>query len=133
MNEKYADMLHMPHHVSAKHPQMSRYDRAAQFSSFRALTGYEDAVKETARYTDKQLELTEEVKCDIDQKLCSIRDLKITRITVTYFLPDPHKEGGKYVTYSGTLKKMDLTTGQLLFRDGTSVPVDRLLDVAESR
>lgn len=52
MNEKYKDMLRLPHPVSATHPRMSLQDRAAQFSPFAALTGYEDALKETARLTD---------------------------------------------------------------------------------
>ena len=56
MNEKYKDMLHLPHPVSATHPRMALQDRAAQFSPFAALAGYDDALRETARRTDRFVE-----------------------------------------------------------------------------
>lgn len=59
MSTSYDDILPLPHHVSEKHPPMSRLDRAAQFSPFAALTGYEAAVEETARLTDRRIELDE--------------------------------------------------------------------------
>ena len=58
-NKKYDDIINLPHHVSLTHPHMSRLDRAAQFSPFAALTGYDAAIKETARLTDKKVELGE--------------------------------------------------------------------------
>ena len=45
----YADIIDLPHHVSKRHPQMSMWNRAAQFAPFAALTGYEDAIQESAR------------------------------------------------------------------------------------
>lgn len=47
--ELYADIIHLPHHVSKRHPQMSMWNRAAQFAPFAALTSYEDVIKETAQ------------------------------------------------------------------------------------
>ena len=47
MKKQYDDIIHLPHHVSKIRPQMSMQDRAAQFSPFAALTGYDAAIKET--------------------------------------------------------------------------------------
>ena len=46
---KYDDIINLPHHVSATRPRMPVGDRAAQFSPFAALTGYDAAIKDTAR------------------------------------------------------------------------------------
>ena len=45
--DNYEDIINLPHHVSKRHPQMSMWNRAAQFAPFSALTGYEDAIQET--------------------------------------------------------------------------------------
>ena len=59
---EYDDIINLPHHVSKKHPQMSLYMRSAQFAPFAALTGYEDAVTETAREVKERIEIDEELK-----------------------------------------------------------------------
>ena len=93
---KYDDIINLPHHVSASRHRMSMQERAAQFQPFRALTGYEDAVHETARLTDERVELTEDEKALLDAKLQELAD-RIDRhplVTLTYFQPDKRKTGG---------------------------------------
>ena len=93
---KYQDIINLPHHVSKTHPQMPLYDRAAQFSPFAALTGYEDAIRETARLTDNWVQLSEDKKQELDEKLRQlIADRERTEsVTIIYFQPDDRKEGG---------------------------------------
>lgn len=90
---KYDDIIHLPHHVSAKHPQMPALDRAAQFSPFAALTGYETAIAETARLVDRRIELDENRKEELDEKLQMAREQLALEpeIAVTYFVPDAKK------------------------------------------
>ena len=131
MNMPYEDILHLPHHVSEKHPPMSRLDRAAQFSPFAALTGYEAAVEETARLTDRRIELDESEKGAIDQRLTLVQErLPVpTEVTITYFIPDKKKAGGAYVNISGTVKKIDDYERMVILRDGTSIPIDDILHI----
>lgn len=96
MNDRYDDIIHLPHHISKTRPQMSMMDRAAQFSPFAALTGYDAAIKETGRLTDEKIELGEETKAVLDRKQSYLSDMISVQpeITVTYFLPDERKSGG---------------------------------------
>lgn len=122
---RYDDMLTLPHPVSKKHPPMARMNRAAQFAPFAALTGYEDAVRESARLTDQRQELEEDSRELLDeelQKIC-VSIQKHPGVTVTYFVPDQKKEGGSYVTYTGKLKRIDRCMQQLVFEDGTRITV----------
>ena len=86
----YDDIINLPHHISAKHPRLSKEQRAAQFAPFAALTGYGDAIKETARITEDRIELDEEEKKKIDNKILELKN-KITekpKVTITFFVPD---------------------------------------------
>ncbi len=111
MSEKYDDIINMPYKKSTKRPQMSMYDRAAQFSSFAALTGHSEAIKETARLTDKKTELNEEQMADLNNKIAFICENIKTQpqITVTYFIPDEKKSGGMYLTEQVSVKKINMT------------------------
>ena len=97
---RYDDIINLPHHQSATRPHMSNYDRAAQFAPFAALTGYDDAVKETARLTDRRIELDEGEKAAIDQRLLLVQERlpEPTEVTITYFVSDKRKAGGAYVS-----------------------------------
>jgi len=132
MNTPYDDILPLPHHVSEKHPPMSRLDRAAQFSPFAALTGYDAAVKETARMTDRRIELDEGEKEAIDQRLTLLQERlpEPTEVTITYFVPDKRKAGGAYVSVSGTVKKIDDYERVVILRDGMSIPIDEILHIS---
>lgn len=131
MNHKYDDMLRMPHHVSKTRPQMPVADRAAQFKPFAALTGYEAALRETARLTDRRMELDETEKAVLDLKLRLLSELLPDQpeISVTYFQPDDRKEGGAYLTACGVPKKIDEYAHILMMMDGTKIPIDEVLEI----
>ena len=129
----YDDILNMPHHISAKHPRMDSLDRAAQFSPFAALTGYDAAIEETARLTEEKVELDEDRLKILDRKLSELMegDLAKKKVSITYFVPDEKKKGGKYVTVSGNIKKLDKNSRQLILDDDTIIPVGEVTDIFE--
>lgn len=128
---KYDDIIDLPHHVSSTRPQMPMIDRAAQFMPFRALTGYEDAVHETARLTDEKPELTEDEKSLLDMKLQRLADRLDShpQVTLTWFQPDKRKTGGVYVTTTGQLKKIDDYEGVLVLIVDTRIPIENIVDI----
>lgn len=131
----YEDIIYLPHPVSKTRPQMPMSDRAAQFSPFAALTGYDAAIRETARLTDKKLLLDEETCALLDRKqqyLCEIIAEK-PEITVTYFVPDERKDGGSYVTVTGKLRRIDLCARLLVLIDGRNIPLDDIADLESKR
>ena len=127
----YDDIIDLPHHVSSTRPRMPMIDRAAQFQPFRALTGYEDAVRETARLTDRRIELTEEEKARLDAALQRLMDSISRRpqVSVTWFQPDKRKAGGAYVTTTGRLKKIDDLEGVLILLGGERIVIEDILDI----
>lgn len=131
MNGPYDDIINLPHHVSETHPRMSAIDRAAQFSPFAALTGYSAAIKETARLTDRRIELDEHAKSVLDMKQRILSEVidELPEITVTYFRPDRHKSGGEYLTVTGELKKINEYERALILTDGERIPFDDILDI----
>ena len=120
---EYDDIIHLPHHVSKTHPQMSMGDRAAQFSPFAALTGYDAAIAETARLTDRRVELDEYERQALNEKLQFISEhLKDhPKVSITYFLPDAWKDGGEYVTVTGKVKKIDDYEHRIILMDGSRI------------
>lgn len=133
-NQRYDDIINLPHHVSSKRPQMPILERAAQFLPFSALTGYEDAVKETARLTDTRIELEESEKDLLNTKLHVLLDNLATepKVKITYFLPDGRKSGGKYVSKMGAVKKIDLYNRQIKLEDETVIPFDDIFAIEEN-
>lgn len=131
MNDRYDDIIHLPHHVSKTRPQMSMMDRAAQFSPFAALTGYDAAIKETGRLTDEKIELGEETKAVLDRKQRYLSDMISVQpeITVTYFLPDERKSGGTYLSVTGKLKRIDEYERMMILTDGKKTPLDDIMDI----
>lgn len=127
----YEDIIHLPHHVSATRPQMSMSDRAAQFSPFAALTGYDEAIKETGRLTDDRIELDENTRTALDIKQAYLAEnINIhPEISITYFLPDTKKDGGEYVTATGSLKRIDEYERMLIFVDGRKIPMDEIANI----
>ena len=126
----YDDIIHLPHPTSVRHPRMPMIDRAAQFTPFQALTGYGEAIQETARVTEEKAELTEEEKVVLDEKLRVLTDAG-NEAVFTYFLPDGKKSGGAYVTVLGAIKKLDPLEGQLVLSDGTAIPIDDILEIQD--
>ena len=128
---KYDDIIHLPHYVSKKHPQMSLLDRAAQFSPFAALTGHEAAIEETARLTEERVELDESMINILDARLQLLRD-KLTEkpvVVLSYFKPDEKKQGGSYEKRTGTVRKIDLYEQQIVMNDGGLIPIDNLVAI----
>ena len=107
----YADIIHLPHHKAVNRPHMSMYDRAAQFSPFAALSGFDGVIAETGRLTDRKIELSESEKVLLDQKLTLIDDVIQDKhhpeITVVYFVPDCLKDGGEYKEHIGPVRQID--------------------------
>ena len=128
---KYDDILNMPHHVSSTRPHMSMHDRAAQFSPFAALVGYDDAVKETSRLTNEKLELTVDKITDLNQKIAFLIENADERpeITIEYFIPDEKKTGGKYVTLSGNFRRIDEYNHNMVFTSGEEIPLNDIFDI----
>ena len=129
---KYDDIIDLPHHVSVRHPQMSMIDRAAQFSAFKALTGLEDDLAETARVTDRKIELSEQELAILNEKFTRICRKEHPDVKVTYFVPDLYKDGGRYETITGTVKRVDLYEKLLLFTDRTAVKINDITDIEET-
>lgn len=126
----YADIIGLPHHTSALHPRMPMKDRAAQFSPFAALTGYEDVIHETARLTDARVELDESQKLALDERLRELMLSESPVIGITYFRADRKKQGGEYVQYAGRLKKIDELGRQLIFDDGTCISIADVIAIS---
>ena len=131
MKEDYSDIINLPHHVSRNHPQMPMEARAAQFAPFAALTGYDAVIHETARLTDKQVELEEYDNDRLNRIFSELIDSleKHPMVTVSYFKPDEHKAGGAYMTVSGKLKKIDTYEQIMKMEDGTVIPIGSIMDL----
>ena len=131
-DRQYDDIINLPHHISKKHPQMSLYARSAQFAPFAALTGYEEAVKETARETNERIDIEDELKSILDGKLQIILEQinNHPEISITYFIADSKKNGGEYVTVTGLVKKVDLYNQYIYLIDYTEIPINEIIDIS---
>ena len=130
MNEKYEKIINLPHHVSKTRAQMSISDRAAQFAPYSALSGYEDAVEETARLTDRRIELDEYEKEKINSDLTSLLASPNGRlIRLTYFCPDRYKNGGAYVSVTGEFSYIDEVKRELVLIGGYRVIIDEISEL----
>lgn len=131
MNGRYDDIIDLPHHISNRHPHMPVSGRAAQFAPFAALTGYDSAIRETARQTDQKLELSDQAKALLDQKQQILFHFapQHPNITVTYFKPDARKAGGSYVSVSGQFHSIDSLKRLLILTDKICIPLDDILDL----
>ena len=130
----YDDIIDLPRPVSKTRAQMSMLDRAAQFSPFAALMGYEAAIQETARLTDAQIEMEEDRKAELDRKLSVLAEklAQQPEVTITYFLPDEKKDGGAYVTISGGIKRIDGVEQMILLTNGTKIPIMHVMELESS-
>lgn len=129
--QKYGDILNMPHHVSATRPQMPMSDRAAQFSPFAALTGYDAAIKETGRLTDTKIELDDEELNNLNLKFqFLVEHLEDElEVAITYFKADEQKAGGAYLEATGIVKKLDDFERLITMQNGTKIPMDDILTI----
>ncbi len=131
MTDNYDDIKHLTRpQYDDLHP-MSMHDRAAQFSPFAALVGYGDAVAETARLTDSRLELTEDEMSELNANLKRLLDSldEQPQISVTYFVPDKYKTGGRYIVKTGTVRRIDEYARVLIFTDKSEIPIDDIVQI----
>lgn len=127
----YDDIISLPHPVSKKHPQMSMIDRAAQFSPFAALVGFDDNIAETNRQTEVFAALDENYLQELDEKLQYVREhiSEQPQTEITYFVPDAQKDGGAYKTVQGKVKKLDNDKQLLIFADKQQIPLQMIVSI----
>lgn len=125
---KYDDMINLPRPEPAR-ARMGGLERAAQFAPFAALTGYDEAVGETARLVDEKIELSEDEREYLDEQTKKIREIPEREIAVTYFIADKRKSGGAYLTAHGFVKKIDEIERLLVMTSGERIPLDDIFDI----
>ena len=135
----YADILMLPHHKAANRPHMSMHDRAAQFSPFAALTGFDGVIAETGRRTDQKIELSESQMTLLNQKLNliddAVQDGYHPMVTVVYFVPDAKKDGGSYRKFIGKVRQVEPVERKLVFlaanerSGGKEIGIDSILEI----
>lgn len=130
INEKYRSILYAPHYQSPTRPKMDRVDRAAQFSPFAALVGYDDIIDETNRLTEEEIDFGDDDKAVLDRKLAVLESCIPMRpeISVTYFVPDDKKDGGVYKTEKKVVKRIDYTLRVIHFTDKTKLSINDISD-----
>lgn len=129
--KNYDDIINLPHHVSKNHHQMSRYNRAAQFAPFSALTGYEESINEAGRYVTNKIELDDSNKEEINFKLNILNNLinQRNQVTFIFFSKDKLKNGGSYKTIKGILKKYDEINNLIILEDKTKIYIDDIFSI----
>ena len=128
---KYDDIINLERPRYIDLPPMSMHDRAAQFSPFAALVGYEDAVEETARLTDARREMLEDEIAELNRQLGELTERLPERpkIRVTYFIPDKKKDGGRYALKIGNARTIDQYKNAVVFTDGEAVAIKDMYSV----
>lgn len=126
--DKYKDIINLPHYTSKKYPRMSIEKRAAQFSPFQALTGYEEKIMETKRITEEKIEITDELKQILNEQ---IKEKYINKksIIITYFIKDKTKKGGTYKKEKGLIKKIDNYNKQIILENNKKIPINEIIDI----
>lgn len=124
----YDDMINLPRPEPVRE-RMDELSRAAQFAPFAALTGYDEAVGETARLVDEKIELSEDEREYLDEQTKKIREIPEREIAVTYFIADKRKSGGAYLTARGFVKKIDEIERLLVLTSGERIPLDDIFDI----
>jgi len=128
---RYDDVINRQHPTSKKHPRMSNMNRAAQFAPFAALTGYEESIEETARLTDRRIELSEYEIEELNAKLNFIQEhiKECPKVTIIYFQPDERKEGGAYITITGKARRIDEANRVLVFEDERILLINEVVNL----
>ncbi|MBQ7896272.1 MAG: hypothetical protein IJ364_06960 [Oscillospiraceae bacterium] len=129
MTGKYDDIIYLAHPRSPDRPPMNALDRAAQFSPFAALTGYDAIIAENGRYTDTMAILDENVIDALNEKLLKLQAMTLPRVKITYFRPDTRKAGGAYIQLQGRLKKIDSFEHCIVMEDKNKIPIDSIFDI----
>ena len=129
MSGPYDNIINLPHPTSQRHPRMPIHDRAAIFSPFAALSGHGAAIAETARLTERRIELDEDTRAELDRRQAILLGHidEQPEVTITWFQPDEKKDGGAYLTATGRLKKFRELERILLLTDGTEIPLQNVV------
>lgn len=132
MNDNYEDIINLPHHVSKQFPQMSMENRAAQFAPFAALSGHDEAIRETARLTEEQIDLDETSAMILNQQIALLRQKLKEKplISVRYFKADSKKSGGYYKEFKARLKIIDEYTKCFVFCEGETIPMSSIVEIS---
>ena len=127
----YSDILYLPHHELTTRRRMPVGNRAASFSPFAALTGYDESIREASRYTKERIELDDAAKADLNDKLNIAMSKAENKsvLSITYFLPDKRKNGGEYVTVKGVILRIDTLEKRIFFTDNSSIPIDDIYEI----
>ena len=130
-SDNYNDIINIPYKKTTRRNRMTNIERAAQFSSFAALVGYEEAVEETARQTETQMNLSDNAMEYLNRKLRILNDnlTFVPNITVKFFVPDNKKDGGEYRVLTGEVKKIDDYNSELVMGDGTHIPIYSITEI----
>lgn len=134
----YEDIIHLSRPVSKRHGKMPLLDRAAQFSPFAALTGFEEGLEEIARKTSVRIELAESEKNLINEKLLLLADklshctaeADLPQITLEYYEEDTLKEGGHYLYKTGQVKEIDPYNQEIVFVDGIKIAITDIAGIS---
>ena len=131
----YEAIIDHPHFVSKKYPPMPMEKRAAQFSPFKAMVGYDDEVEEESRFTESEIYMDENRLEELDERMRTVAE-KVAAgerpaVTITHFVPDDRKEGGEYVVTEVRVRRIDEITGVLVLTDGRRIEISRITEVEE--
>ncbi len=134
MAGKYDDIIGLDRPVSRRHPPMPLAERAAQFSPFAALTGYEDIIREAARLTAERIELGEDAQQELNEKLSLLARRteppgEPVSVELTWFEPDGLKLGGEYLTRIVPIRRVDRAYRLLELADRSVIPIDALINI----
>ena len=129
--DNYDDIINLPHPEPKNHRRMSMMARAAQFAPFAALTGHDDAIAETARLTDKQIELDGALNDELNEAFAQLQQCVSDHpvVEVTHYVPDARKQGGSYCTVTSAVKRLALDTLYLILADGTSIAIPAIISL----
>ena len=134
MTHDYDDIINLPHYEPKYHPRMSMWNRAAQFAPFAALTGYDAAIQESNRVTDDWIDLGESSNEELNRKMELILS-KLSEqphVTIEYFVPDEHKEGGSYQSYTGNIKRIDEYEKTMVMTDGKKIQLKMITNITDN-
>ena len=134
MTNDYDDIINQPHYEPKHHPRMSMWNRAAQFAPFAALTGYDTAIQESNRVTDDWINLEESGNEELNRKMELILS-KLSEqphVTIEYFVPDEHKEGGSYQSYTGNIKRIDEYEKTMVMTDGKKIQLKMITNITDN-
>ena len=130
---KYDDIIDLPRHVSQTHAQMPLLSRAAQFSSFAALTGFDAAVSEIARLTEARVELDRDALDALDGTIRALSEASAAggapEAEFRFFVPDERKDGGRYETLRGAVEKVDAYERRIVLSDGRRLSLEDIVSI----